>query len=1198
MDENILFELEGDSGGATAAVDEAIASLDSLAEAASSLGETISGAMAGIEDSLSSVSGSIGGLDAVFSSLQENLSALSDQIAAAAESVGGLGEAADAAGTQIGVLDTEVSGAVASLSELSATADEAAGSLDAARSSSEGFGAGMGGLGMPILAATAATAGAGIAALHMASQYQSSMSVVQALTGQSAAQMSQFNSQVLSMSGQLGVPAKQLGDGLYYVLSAGVQAKDAMGVLKVVTEASAAGMVDASTDADALTSALNAYGAGAQQAQNYQDMLLVALRDGKTTMQELSSSIGRAAVTGNAAGFSFNQVAAAMSTMTLSGSSAHIAGMQLSNLFRAIGINAAAVATNAKKMGLGFDSAKFSSLDLIGRLHYLMEITKGNKAEMLKLTGGAAGFQAAMQLLTNGGAAYNKILGDMAQSQGMTANAFKIHEQTMAAEWDHLKVAGENALIKLGDALEPLVKEIGDKILPALNRFSAWASAHPAAMRAAFLGIAGAVATVGAAFLAFGPVGNMVSGIFTSMLGKGAPLGKLFLSLKGGLGSVVGEAGRFGTAFGEGISTKLLQFGLAVRHPGLALEVLKGKLSDLARLGPTALSWVGKGVSNIGTFTGSLGELVGKLGNPAQLLGLLRTGLMGAAQGALSAIPALMGMAASLGAVLVPLLLIAGAITLGILIFTRFRTQLTQVGGFLGGQLKPIITEIHNTINTFLTMVRLQWQNTWPKLAPAVHDLINSFRSLAPVLQIVGTVIGTVLKVVLGLVSGVIGGFLSALPQIAGFFAAIFRLFGDLGRIVQAVFSGQFGKIPAIAGDMLRQLGLLFQNGLGFVLSFVGHTILGIAQWFDALTGGALTGVVNFIQGVIHFFEQLFDHLIGHSVIPDLVHGIITWLTQTLPSEVLSGIAHLVDSVITWFFQMEVRVLSAISAMVNGAISWVLSMETRVLAAIGQFVDNILNEAVRLEVDFLQHITLMVNIAVSYFDNLVHLATGKAGQLVSSVVSTITGLPGKIGGIMRGLIGNMLGWGGDMIRNLASGITGAIGHVTSAVSGVADKIKSFLHFSVPDEGPLADFDRWMPDMGDTLVAGLNAQQDRVKQATAQIAQAMRTGLTPGGTLGGLTPQLPVGGLGGNGGSVPALLQQLIAEVHGLAGRAQPLGSNITPATLGTVTQQNIGNINIQGTGNVDINTIYQIFNEIAGLAVEYGGRGATAGMGI
>ena len=38
--------------------------------------------------------------------------------------------------------------------------------------------------------------------------------------------------------------------------------------------------------------------------------------------------------------------------------------------------------------------------------------------------------------------------------------------------------------------------------------------------------------------------------------------------------------------------------------------------------------------------------------------------------------------------------------------------------------------------------------------------------------------------------------------------------------------------------------------------------------------------------------------------------------------------------------------------------------------------------------------------------------------------------------------------------------------------GVADTIRSFLHFSVPDEGPLTDFESWMPDFMSGLAKGI------------------------------------------------------------------------------------------------------------------------------
>lgn len=64
---------------------------------------------------------------------------------------------------------------------------------------------------------------------------------------------------------------------------------------------------------------------------------------------------------------------------------------------------------------------------------------------------------------------------------------------------------------------------------------------------------------------------------------------------------------------------------------------------------------------------------------------------------------------------------------------------------------------------------------------------------------------------------------------------------------------------------------------------------------------------------------------------------------------------------------------------------------------------------------------------------------------------------------VKGLATQAFQWGADFIGGIVNGIKSMIDKVGEAVSSVAEKIKSFLHFSVPDEGPLTDYESWMPD---------------------------------------------------------------------------------------------------------------------------------------
>lgn len=83
-------------------------------------------------------------------------------------------------------------------------------------------------------------------------------------------------------------------------------------------------------------------------------------------------------------------------------------------------------------------------------------------------------------------------------------------------------------------------------------------------------------------------------------------------------------------------------------------------------------------------------------------------------------------------------------------------------------------------------------------------------------------------------------------------------------------------------------------------------------------------------------------------------------------------------------------------------------------------------------------------------------------------------------------------WGKDIINGIVSGIKSKIEDVTDAVKGVADKIRSFLHFSVPDERPLTDFESWMPDFMQGLADGITANADVVQSTISGFATNIAT----------------------------------------------------------------------------------------------------------
>lgn len=112
-----------------------------------------------------------------------------------------------------------------------------------------------------------------------------------------------------------------------------------------------------------------------------------------------------------------------------------------------------------------------------------------------------------------------------------------------------------------------------------------------------------------------------------------------------------------------------------------------------------------------------------------------------------------------------------------------------------------------------------------------------------------------------------------------------------------------------------------------------------------------------------------------------------------------------------------------------------------------------------------------------------------AGNLLEGITTTIgnvrdaivTGIQAAIDWITS-LPAEALKWGSDIIDGIVSGIQSAVGRVGEAVKGVADKIKSFLGFSEPEDGPLSDFHTYMPDMIDLMASGITSGKKKVKDA--------------------------------------------------------------------------------------------------------------------
>jgi TP901 family phage tail tape measure protein len=205
-------------------------------------------------------------------------------------------------------------------------------------------------------------AGVGVAAVavKMAGDWQSSMVKLVASAGETGTivngkltgPIAGVSKGLLQMAVDTGTSTKQLADGMYYVESAGFHGADGLTVMKMAAEGARAEGADLSTVADALTTALHDMGAGANQSTAYMDMMVKAVGDGKMTMQDLAGSLHSVLPQAAAAGLSFQDVMAAISTMTVAGTSADQATQMLGHTILTLQAPNAIAVKSMAQMGL------------------------------------------------------------------------------------------------------------------------------------------------------------------------------------------------------------------------------------------------------------------------------------------------------------------------------------------------------------------------------------------------------------------------------------------------------------------------------------------------------------------------------------------------------------------------------------------------------------------------------------------------------------------------------------------------------------------------------------------------------------------------------------------------------------------------------------------------------------------------------
>ena len=292
-------------------------------------------------------------------------------------------------------------------------------------------------------------------------------------------QIMKYQDQIYQLSREIPRSAQDLANGMYWIISATIPAADALTVLEAAAKSAVAGLSTTYKAADVLTDIINAYGYAASDAEHISDILFRTVERGKLTYDGLAGSLGKVVATAAAGNVPFEELAAAMATMTQIGLSADEASTALNRFILSI-ISPTNNATKAaKELGIEWDATALSSKGLIGMIQALDEATGGNIETMTNVVPEIRSLRAVLALARDSAEDFAGEVERMNNANGAMQRAFEKQADSIKNTMQNLQNAFFEFSSKMGQVMTPAIKAVAN----GLSSVFEWMANLPSATK-------------------------------------------------------------------------------------------------------------------------------------------------------------------------------------------------------------------------------------------------------------------------------------------------------------------------------------------------------------------------------------------------------------------------------------------------------------------------------------------------------------------------------------------------------------------------------------------------------------------------------------------------------------------------------------------------------------------------------------------
>lgn len=295
------------------------------------------------------------------------------------------------------------------------------------------------------------------------SAFETAVAKVGTIADTTKVPLESLRGEILNVSGSMGIAAGDIAEAAYQAISAGQDTGNAVAFAGQASKLAAAGFTSSASAVDILTTALNAYGLGADQTSHISDVLLTTQNLGKTSVDQLAGSMGRVIPLAAAYGVSIENLSSGLAIMTANGIATAEASTYTKSMLNELGDTGSTVGKILKaETGQSFAELNADGKSLGDVLQVLYDHVGGNSTAFAGLWSSVEAGTGALSLASSGADKFNGVLAQMQADSNLTETAYATMTDTMAHRMDALKTNAQNLGIALFDSVSGKLCEAVD----------------------------------------------------------------------------------------------------------------------------------------------------------------------------------------------------------------------------------------------------------------------------------------------------------------------------------------------------------------------------------------------------------------------------------------------------------------------------------------------------------------------------------------------------------------------------------------------------------------------------------------------------------------------------------------------------------------------------------------------------------------